>query len=76
MATGCRLLPGRRRPGAVAYGEFTAQQVGAGIGDREGPLDPFHEPLVDVVEPRPLVALEQSGRAGRADAALYRLDGW
>ncbi|GAA0896493.1 MULTISPECIES: hypothetical protein [Streptomyces violaceusniger group] len=72
--------PARRSPtsGASgsgdASGRFTAQQLEAGIGDREGPPEPFYQRPVDLVEPGALIPLQQPECIGRGDAALYRLN--
>jgi hypothetical protein len=66
-STGCAAASGD------ACGGLPVQQVGAGIGDRESPSEPFSHRLVDVVEPGPLVPLA-AGTRGRAGSALYCLD--
>lgn len=64
--------------GAAASGDrcgwFTAQQVGAGVGQGEGLRESSHEDVVDAVAPCSLVPLEQGAGAVRADPALDSLD--
>lgn len=44
---------------AEVSGRSAAEQVGAGVGEREGPLEPFYEYLRDAAETRAFVPLQQ-----------------